>query len=326
MRETDEVIERLERDIKNAAITLSPRQARYLVDTYYQMQDQRIRSAAQVRSMESEPHETLSWVTGQSERLENRIRDVLGEYSLSTEAGRWARSVVGIGPVIGAGLVAHIDIRKAPTAGHIWRFAGLDAKVKWMGAEASRARLKEMLDGHELDRTFVYLAADEFGRNRESLYRMATTDFSSGESSPLTLASLSSALARRPWNASLKVIQWKAGESFVKVSGRDDAFYGHCYAERKAQEIARNERGEFAGQAKAVLEAKKYRSDTKARKSYENGKLPDAHIHARAKRYAVKLFLAHYHEVAYRAEYGDEPPAPYPIAILGHAHRIPVPR
>jgi hypothetical protein len=39
----------------------------------------------------------------------------------------------------------------------------------------------------------------------------------------------------------------------------------------------------------------------------------------------VKLFLAHYHEVAYKDHYKTEPPLPYAIAHLGHAHKIAVP-
>ena len=81
-------------------------------------------------------------------------------------------------------------------------------------------------------------------------------------------------------------------------------------------------RGAYADQAKAILEAKKFRADTKAKAAYEKGILPDGHVHARAKRYAVKLFLAHWHEVAYREHFGTEPPLPYALAILGHAHAI----
>ena len=54
---------------------------------------------------------------------------------------------------------------------------------------------------------------------------------------------------------------------------------------------------------------------------YSDGRLPPPdHIHSRAKRYAVKLFLSHYHEIGYTLEFGIEPPNPYPIGVLGHAH------
>jgi hypothetical protein len=157
--------------------------------------------------------------------------------------------------------MAHIDLVKAPTVGHVWRFAGQDPTSKW-------------------------------GKGQ-----------------------------KRPWNASLKVLCWKIGESFVKVSGHDDDIYGHVYAARKAEEIGKNDAGLFREQAAAALVAKRYRDDTTAKKCYENGKLPPAHVHARAKRYATKLFLAHYWETGRRLA-GLDVPSPYPIAILGHAHKI----
>jgi hypothetical protein len=242
-------IERLTKDLRTAAKTLSDAEARFLVDAYYQMQDARIRNEGQVRSMAEEPHDVLVWFSTQSRTLENQVKGALDKYTIAHPVGDWLRSVKGIGPVISAGLLAHIDIKQAPTVGHIWNFAGLSPDIKW-----------------------------EKGK-------------------------------KRPWNARLKVLCWKAGESFVKVSGQDDAYYGKVYADRKALEISRNEEGKFADQAKAKLE------------KFKIG-LPPAHIHARATRYAVKLFLSHLHETWYRIEYGEAPPNPYPIAILGHAHKI----
>ena len=259
-----EQIERLSKDIASAAVTLSADEARFLVDTYYKMQDDRIRAANQVRSLaeSGEPHAVLDWLLVQSTSMENQIKRALGKYSEADKLGQWARSVVGIGPVISAGLLAHIDITQAPTVGHIWRFAGLDPTQSW-----------------------------EKGK-------------------------------KRPWNASLKTLCWKVGESFVKVQAHKEDRYGKVYVDRKLLEITRNEDGEFQGQAEAVLEKKKIGKTTDAYAAYSVGKLPPAHIHARAKRYAVKLFLSHYHEVGYQLHYGTPPPLPYPISILGHAHKI----
>ena len=131
---------------------------------------------------------------------------------------------------------------------------------------------------------------------------------------------------KRPWNAALKTLCWKIGESFVKVHNNEKDIYGKLYAQRKALEIERNERGEFADQAKAKLATTRIGKTTDAYKSYSVGKLPPAHIHARAKRWAVKIFLSHWWEVAYEAHYGEKPPfEPYPIAHLGHVHKIAVP-
>lgn len=259
----------LRADLRKAAETLGVREARYLVDLYYQMQDYRKASANQLRALteNEEPGLILRWSSDSMESMEATIKTVLDSWTNREPSGmgKWAKGIYGIGPVISAGLLAHLDITKAPTVGHIWRFAGLDPTLVW-----------------------------EKGQ-------------------------------KRPYNANLKVLCWKIGQSFMKFHNRDECFYGHIYAERKAYEIARNERGENAELAKSELEKKNYGRDTNARKAYEAGKLPDGRIDARARRYATKLFLAHWHEEAYRRHFKTEPPAPYPIAHLGHAHKIDAP-
>ena len=262
-----ETIDRLTTDLKKGSESLSQQEARSLINTYYQIQDYRKTSANQIRSLDqtAKPHATLSWLFDNTEKLEKQIARALDSYSMAHPVGVWSRSVVGIGPVIAAGLLAHLDIEKAPTVGHIWSFAGLNPLAEWKKGE------------------------------------------------------------RRPWNAELKVLCWKIGESFVKVSGREDAYYGNVYLVRKEKENARNAAGLLKDQAEAKLLKFKIAKDTDAYQWYAKGMLPPAHIHARAKRYAVKLFLAHWHEVAYRDHFKKEPPLPYPISILQHAHFIAAP-
>lgn len=255
---------KLSKDEKKAAMTLGDDEARFLVDAYYMMQDNRIRNGGQIRSMEKtqEPHDVLIWLEKQNSDLEESIKKALDSYSINHPIGDWLRSVDGIGPVISAGLLAHLDIKKAPTNGHFWSYAGLDPRMEWKKGE------------------------------------------------------------KRPFNATLKTLCWKVGESFVKVCNKDTAYYGQLYKQRKDVELAKNEAGEFAEQARLKLEKFKIGKDTDAYKCYSVGKLPPAHIHARAKRYAVKRFLSDLHYVWFMHEYGVEPPAPYPISHLGHAHWI----
>jgi hypothetical protein len=126
-------VQRLTRDLRNASRTLSKLEARFMVDAYYQMQKDRIRAAHQTRTLakSDEPHDVLAWFAEQREVLEDQVRRALDAYSAGQLVGVWARSITGIGPVIAAGLLANINIEKAPTVGHIWRFAGLDPTVKW---------------------------------------------------------------------------------------------------------------------------------------------------------------------------------------------------
>ena len=270
-----ESIQRLTRDLRNASLTLSEREARFLTDSYYAIQKDRIRAAHQNRTLNenAEPHDVLLWLEAQRGTLEKQIARALDAYSGSLKIGQWARSQVGIGPIIAAGLAANIDVRgkypkghekefqprqeapwQCPTVGHVWRFAGLDPTVRW---------------------------------------------------DPKT---------RRPWNGSLKRLCFLIGESFVKVSGNPDAVYGQAYVVRKARETAKNENGDYASQAEAALREKKWRDDTTAKACYEQGKLPPGRIHMRAKRWATKLFLSHYHHVAYELEFGEPPPKPYIMA------------
>ena len=188
-----ESLHRLTRDIKQASVTLAPAEVRYLVDAYYQMQENRKAAENQVRALTTsgEPHEVIRWLADNAALLERNVKAVLDVHTSSTPIGRWAKSVVGIGPVIAAGLAAHIDITKAPTVGHIWRFAGLDPTMTWEKGE------------------------------------------------------------KRPWNADLRTLCWKVGQSFMKVSNRENDFYGHLWRDRKAREETKNLAGAFVDQARA---------------------------------------------------------------------------
>jgi len=258
-----ESVTKLNKDILSAAKALSDDEARYLVDYYYIMQEDRKRAHNQTRALEEskEPNEVVKWLAGNAETMEAQIKKVLDQYTQHHVMGEWMRGIYGIGPVISAGLLAHIDINQAPTVGHIWRYAGLDPTSKW-----------------------------EKGQ-------------------------------KRPWNAELKTLCWKAGQSFMKFSNKDECFYGKIYRERKAFEIKRNEAGGNAEAATAGLSRIKDKT-TDAYKAYSEGRLPPAQIDARARRYAVKLFLSHLHHVWYLKEFDREPPLPYPIAHMGHAHMI----
>ena len=257
-------VARLTRDLCFAARGLSADEVRFLVDAYYTMQDDRIRAEHQLRTLSEggEPHDILVWLLGQRSTLEKQVAGALDKYSGGNVVGVWARSIYGIGPIIAAGLLAHIDIEKAPSVGHIWRYAGLDPTVKWEKK------------------------------------------------------------TRRPWNADLKRLCYLIGESFVKVQRYEGDVYGKIYAWRKAQETEKNERLDYAEQAKASLAAKRYGEETDARKHYEAGRLPPARIHMRAMRYATKLFLAHYHHVLHETVKGEPPPKPYILQHGGHVDFI----
>ena len=123
---------------------------------------------------------------------------------------------------------------------------------------------------------------------------------------------------KRPWNARLKVLCWKIGDCIVKFHKNSRSFYGPLYLKRKQLEVERNEAGLNAECAAQTLEERTFK-DKKTKAIYESGKLPDGRIELRARRWAVKIFLCHYWEYAWRQENpGKEPRKPYIIGIDGH--------
>ena len=247
------------------AAGFSAGEARWLVDFYYQVQDFRIQATGQERAVQQEADaasdELISWLGDSMKGCEKQIQKALDRYSEAHIPGRWMKSIVGIGPVLASGFLAHIDITRAPTVGHIWSFAGLNPEAKW---------------------------------EKKS---------------------------KRPWNAKLKVLCWKTGDSFVKFKSHERDFYGKIYQQRKELEVSRNEQGLFADQAERTLAERNIR-DAALKKTYEEGRLPAGRLDLRARRYAVKLFLAHLHHVMYEDYYNEPPPKPYVITHLGHAHII----
>ena len=131
---------------------------------------------------------------------------------------------------------------------------------------------------------------------------------------------------KRPYNAQLKTLCYKVGECFVRAKNMKGDYYGKFYNERKAIEISKNENFDFKDQAASKLAKFNISKSTDAYEWYSKGLLPPAHIHARARRHMVKLFLSHFYMVAYFCRFGQLPALPYAIAQLGHVHIIPIPR
>jgi hypothetical protein len=121
-----------------------------------------------------------------------------------------------------------------------------------------------------------------------------------------------------PYNGRLKTLCWKMGESFVKVANKEGATYGAFYAQCKAEEVRKNEAGELKAQAAHELATKTFKKeDSVTKQRLLAGMLSDAHLHSRAKRKTVKLFLSHYWTVGRQAR-GLPIREPYAKIILGH--------
>lgn len=114
---------------------------------------------------------------------------------------------------------------------------------------------------------------------------------------------------RANWNSTLRTLCWKLGESFVKA-GKGEEWEGQyraLYDSYKARDRAKH--------------PEKVDSGRKSRKGKVIWMYTDGHIHARAKRYAVKILLSHLWEYWRKFE-GLPVREPYAIEQLGHTGKI----
>lgn len=320
---TFEAVEKLNNDLLAASKSLKPREIRFLVDGYYQLQDYRVSCENQLRAarVSTEPMDLLEWIYAQTDACESQIKKAMDIWTDNRVEGRWAKSIFGIAEVLSAGVLAYFDIEQAPTVGRFWRIAGLDPTIRWLGREGAR-KIVEEIHGKVTPEVVRDLEV-RLGNRR--IARFLEAD----DHGNYSKAKLEKFLAKRPWNGSLKVLCWKIGDSFCRQHGQPGAsgpggVYCRLYAERKALEVRRNDEGKNKETAERALAEKRYK-DSETKECYLAGKLPPGRLDLRARRWAVKIFLSHLHEVMYWCRYQQLPPKPFAVAHLGHTDRIPVP-
>ena len=149
----------LNKDLKEASKLMSKDEIRYFVGFYYDIQQFRIATENRIDELAYpkadkqgfirqpvKPSDFMVWYFKNLQLLEKQIHTMLDKWSSNQPMGVWARNIVGIGPVFSSGLLAHISIEKAPTVGHIWRYAGLDPTSKWLKGQKRpwNAELKKL--------------------------------------------------------------------------------------------------------------------------------------------------------------------------------------
>ena len=92
------------------------------------------------------------------------------------------------------------------------------------------------------------------------------------------------------------------------------------YVDKKLAYIQRNETGGF--RETADKRASEVGRGTEAYAAYSQGMLPPGHLDAMARRYAVKMFLSHWHHVYYEMHHGTPPPKPFVIEHMWHTEYV----
>ena len=312
-------VARLTRDLKNASLTLGAHEARFLVDAYYQQQRDRIRANHQTKTLSknAEPHEVLAWLLGQTETLEAQVLRALDAYSSTHIAARWARSITGIGPVIAAGLLANIDIKQAPTCGHIWAFAGQDPTKKWEKKQKRpwNGSLKRLC--FIIGESFTKIAnrPDDplaiYGRiyKARKLYEQRNND--QGKYADQCAVSL----ATKNFDPATDAWQWYSGcfpAGSCTISGSFEREARELFPETGSKDTT-EKRSEWL-----QLRRQRYMKEMRDEPGSGIAMLPPARIQLRSQRYAVKIFLAHYHHVLWESTFNTPPPFPYVLTEAAH--------
>jgi len=262
---------------------------RNLVDIYYDFQGQRIQT--QLRIGTSERTNTLSkedlsiyGITTIMENAQNFEKDIeklivrqLKNHALYTQ---YLSKIAGIGPLIAAGLIAYIDdIEKFDHVSSLWQYSGY-------GMNRFCEYCKKP--------TFVEVKYEQTGKIAKKLQPFEKCPECNQDTKPILQKRTSGYQSN--WNDRLKVLAWKAANSFVKQSAARSK-YRKLYDKIKADEHRKH-----------------------PEKKKEGGKtfFNDGHLHNRAMRKVSKIFLAHVWQT-WRRQQGLEATEPYAKQLLGHS-------
>lgn len=328
-------------------------EARFFTDCYYQIQNIRLGLENQIRAImkgmdnqqpiedkENKPGKKKTKILSQNttfmgyivrsvRTIEDSIKCGLEEFTNATYLGNWCKETMGIGPVIASCLMAGLDLKDTPDgkdtyihATNIWSYCGLnDNNRPWLGREKATNIVKECIEARNgvLDNETVMMISGRtqfaYSKIQEAAYNDKKRKWDKEQ--------IIKTCSKVPYNANLKVLMYKIGESFLKSINKEQSLYGRLLVKRRDYEIMKNERGDYADQAKHKLETVNIKKP-EVKKIYQSGKLPAGHILARSKRYATKMFISHLYEAMYYNKYGRLAPQPYILVFdEGHTDYIP---
>jgi len=350
---------RLDVDLRRAARDLTPHELRFIGETFDSRQVARIQSGNRAIALarQDEPNAFVAWLGRQEEGLEKRLEEAMMEATEAHPLGQWMLAQVGVGPRLASRLLAYVDWQNASKPTAVWRFAGLDPTITWLGTRRADAAVDDFVREHGLlpgaRWTDDQIAA--FARANGLSPPFIMSGLAAAVDKEPTTTNVAKAAARLPWNANLKRLCFLLGECFAKFSGNENCYYGQMYRRWRISLWEQNLKVEFADTARDAITTKRVGKSTSKFKwnsgvyssasaaawlAAGGGRTPPApaapgeglpmlapmHIVMRARRKAIKLFLSHGWEMQKDID-GTKPGGwkYYAISHLGHSEHIPPP-
>lgn len=178
----------ISKEVKQSAMNVTRDEARFLVDTYYQVQKMRIVSDNQIRAIVQSADDqdeviplALSWVSKNMRNQEEQTKKMLNAYTNSTPVGRWAKATKGVGPVLAAACLSYFNIDKVDHYNQFWSYAGLnDYNNPWLGKTESAKIVNDLYKSLE-DRDKEILSILGLAKKDEKQFKI---DFTTCDGDP----------------------------------------------------------------------------------------------------------------------------------------------
>jgi hypothetical protein len=305
------------KDIRVAAVDMSQKEAQYLLEDFYRLKafQQSTREHDRLLIKTNTSHDCVAFTRKNCRNLRDGIRLQLDIWSENYPEAKWAKKIRGIGPIIAAGLAVYIDFNKAKNHYSIWAWAGQTPTSRPPLSKKVHALIDESVElfGDIPTDKHVEWIADKLGKNYETWRKFCTHNIHG-----YSWWRIHRAMTYPEYSLGLKQTCIDIGNQVIRY----DNLYQGVYRLQLVKQHENNEAGKYAKAAARQLQTFEYKEDRPSYEIYSSGKLPAAHLKNKAKRQAVKLFLAHYYQIGYYIRHGEFPPAVHGVGLLTGSKKI----
>lgn len=308
------------KDIRVAAADMSVKEAQYLLEDFYRLKKflQSTKEHDRLLVKLGTTHNCVAFSRKQIRNHRDAMREMLDIWSENYPEAKWAKRIRGIGSIIASGLAAYIDIDKAKNISSLWKWAGQEPKSRPPTMKQTIRLQDEAVElyGDIPTEEHVKWLAAKLGRNPKTWMRFCTS-----KTRGINWYSITRAMRHPEYCPMLRQTCIDLGNQFIK----HDSMYRDIYRLQLVRQQQENEAGNYAAAAAKQLQTFDFKEDWPAHTAYSAGKLPNSHLKEKAKRIAVKVFLAHYYQIGYYIRYGEYPADCYALDVLQGYKKIHIP-
>jgi hypothetical protein len=122
-------------DAKDAAKVLKEREAQFLCGMYLKFQKERVGIQQRTKTLPDEPNRALTFILEEFSAREENMKILMDVYTDKHPIAYEMKKIKGIGPVIAAGYVAHVDMSRVNYFGQVLSYGGYSPSVVWKKGE-----------------------------------------------------------------------------------------------------------------------------------------------------------------------------------------------